>query len=95
MSRITYGLLRIAQRHPRMFAAMHHTAKECSDVRDGGDGFQLPNGAMSFAQECDDALATLRTLRGKPHTWHPLVPWRTDAQPERRQPRPSRFGDLA
>jgi len=28
MSRRTYGLLSIAQRHPRMFAAMHATAAD-------------------------------------------------------------------
>jgi hypothetical protein len=94
MSRRIYGLLQIAQRHPRMFAAMHATATDLSDVRDGGDGFQLPNSAMSFAQDCADAVAKLRTLRGEPYTWA-CVPWRTDTPARRRdEPRASRWGDL-
>ena len=43
----------------------------------------------------DDAghMAT-RALRSVPHSWHPTVPWRSDAKPERRKPQSSRFGDL-
>lgn len=33
MSRRTYGLLSIAQRHPRMFAAMHHKVEAARVVR--------------------------------------------------------------
>jgi hypothetical protein len=95
MTRRTYGLLQIAQRHPQMFSAMHRKAEDLSDVLDGNDGFPRANDAMRFAMDCDEAVARLKILRGEPYLW-PQVPWRTETPHRRRdEPHPSRFGDLA
>jgi hypothetical protein len=86
MSRHTYGLLSIAQRHPRLFAAMHKPSHDCATLRGG-----------VICRVCD--LETIeqeqrRILRGQPYTWA-CVPWRTDKPARRRdEPRASRWGDL-
>lgn len=82
--RRTYGLLSIAQRHPRLFARMHERAKDAHHV--------------PLAQECETAASMLRTLRGEPYIWA-AVPWRSDraqrpAADRRTGPRASRFGEL-
>lgn len=94
MSRRTYGVLQIARRHPRLFTALHRSADDRADVRDGSDGYPRANAAMRFALECEAATAQLRTLRGEPYIFA-NVPWRSDAPARRRyEPRASRFGDL-
>lgn len=60
MTRRIYGLLRIAQRHPRMFAAMHAKARDRSDVEDGSYGVPQANDAMHFDMDCDAALKAER-----------------------------------
>lgn len=94
MTRRPYGLLAIAQRHPHLFAAMHHTAKQRSDVEDRSDGTVRANAAMRFDMEAEAALEQLRVLRGEPYRWRD-VPWRSDSPQRRRiDPSPSRFNDL-
>lgn len=105
MSRRTYSILAIARRHPRLFAALHASAAERADVRDGSDGQMLPNAAMSWQTEADRAIARLsrsgewQPIAGSAAQWWQWanVPWRSDA-PTRRAgegPRCSRFvGEL-
>ena len=105
MTRRTFGLLAIAQRHPKLFAAMHHTAKQRSDVEDRSDGTVRANAAMQFDMEAEAALEQLRVLRGAPYRWG-IKHLQTDeeaaaakarrARPpqERRSVRDSRWGNF-
>jgi hypothetical protein len=86
--RRTYGLLAIAQRHPRLLLALR---------RPWDHTYAIPAGAVLVNGAPVACAPALPTHRGEPYIW-PQVPWRTDRVQhgaDRRGPRASRFGDLS